>query len=81
MPYKSIDELPESVKNNLPEDALEVYKEAFNSAAEFYKDPKKRDNPDDDPEDVAHKVAWTAVKDAGFRKNEESGEWEKIKSK
>ena len=32
MPYKQITQLPESVKNNLPKGAQEIYKEAFNSS-------------------------------------------------
>ena len=36
MPYKQITQLPESVKNNLPKHAQEIYKEAFNSAEDQY---------------------------------------------
>jgi cation transport regulator len=36
MPYKQITQLPNSVKNNLPKGAQEIYKEAFNSAEEQY---------------------------------------------
>jgi cation transport regulator len=32
MPYKQITQLPDSVKNNLPKGAQEIYKEVFNSA-------------------------------------------------
>jgi cation transport regulator len=34
VPYKQITQLPDSVKNNLPKHAQEIYKEAFNSAEE-----------------------------------------------
>ncbi len=34
MPYESIDELPESMRNSLPVHAQEIDKEAFNSAWE-----------------------------------------------
>ena len=34
MTYKQITQLPDSVKNNLPKHAQEIYKEAFNSAEE-----------------------------------------------
>ncbi len=61
MPYQSKKELPESVKHVLPDHAQEIYKEAFNSAFEEYKKPEKR-RDDDDREEVAHKVAWAAVK-------------------
>lgn len=61
MPYSKISELPESVKGVLPKHAQEIYKEAFNNAYDEYKDPKKR-RDGDDHEEVAHKVAWSAVK-------------------
>ncbi len=32
MPYKDISDLPESVRDNVPKHAQEIYKEAFNSA-------------------------------------------------
>jgi cation transport regulator len=50
MPYKQITQLPDSVKNNLPKHAQEIYKEAFNSAEDRYGE-----------EDRAHRVAWSAV--------------------
>lgn len=58
MPYDSIQELPDGVKDNLPKHAQEIYKEAFNSASEQYKE-----------EETAHKVAWSAVKQT-YEKNE-----------
>ncbi|MCB1117082.1 MAG: ChaB family protein [Chlamydiia bacterium] len=54
MPYKSIDELPKSVRHVLPKHAQEIYKEAFNSAWDNYKESER--------EDIAHRVAWHAVK-------------------
>lgn len=39
----------------------EIYKEAFNNAYESYKKPEDR-HGNDDREEVAHKVAWAAVK-------------------
>lgn len=61
MPYSNKSELPESVKNVLPAHAQDIYKEAFNSAYEEYKDSEDR-RGDADREEVAHKVAWKAVK-------------------
>jgi cation transport regulator len=61
MPYSSIDELPDNVRNVLPEHAQDIFKEAFNSAYDQYKDPNER-RRDDSREDVARKVAWNAVK-------------------
>ena len=70
MPYKSIADLPDSVRDHLPSHAQEIYKKAFNSAFDEYKErsPEKR-------EETAHKVAWSAVKKK-YRKDEKSGKWE-----
>lgn len=62
MPYETIQSLPESIQNVLPKHAQEIYKESFNHALEQYKDPKNRRNKNEDLEIVAHKVAWSAVK-------------------
>lgn len=61
MPYQSIDKLPDSVRDNLPKHAQEIYKEAFNSAWEQYADPDDR-RGDASREETAHRVAWSAVK-------------------
>lgn len=71
MPYKHLSDLPESVKDNLPEHALEIYRAAFNNAWDQYKDADDRYG-DDDRETVAHKVAWSAVKEK-FEKRD--GHW------
>lgn len=42
MPYNSINELPESVRNVLPGHAQEIYLAAFNSAWEQYDRPEER---------------------------------------
>lgn len=61
MPYKAKSDLPDNVRNVLPTHAQDIYKEAFNSAWEQYKD--KADRRDDaSREETAHKVAWAAVK-------------------
>ena len=51
MPYRSLNELPDAVKDHLPHHAQEIFKEAFNSASKEYKE-----------EETAFKVAWSAVK-------------------
>ena len=61
MPYDSIEELPESARDNVPKHAQEIYMEAFNSAWERYTDPDER-RGDASREETAHKVAWNAVK-------------------
>jgi cation transport regulator len=74
MPYKSINELPESVRDNVPKHAQEIYKEAYNSAWEQYKDPEDR-RGDASREETAHRVAWAAVKEK-YEKGE-NGKWKK----
>lgn len=69
MPYKTIQELPKQVQENLPKGAQDIYKEAFNSAWEEYADPKDRKG-DDSREEVSHKVAWSAVKNVYEKKND-----------
>jgi cation transport regulator len=61
MPFKSTNDLPQSVRNVLPDHAQDIYKEAFNSAYDEYKDSDDR-RGGEGREEVAHKVAWSAVK-------------------
>ncbi|GGE78903.1 cation transport regulator ChaB [Streptosporangium jomthongense] len=61
MPYSKKSELPDSVTDNLPSHAQEIYRKAFNSAWDEYKDPEDR-RGNEDREETAHKVAWAAVK-------------------
>ena len=65
MPYRSKRELPDSVKDNLPAHAEDIYKEAFNSAWDEYGHDEER----------AHRVAWGAVKKS-YHKNDD-GKWVK----
>ena len=62
MPYERITDLPESVRDNVPKHAQEIYKEAFNSAWDQYDEPSER-RGDASREETAHKVAWAAVKE------------------
>jgi len=65
MPYQSIEELPASVRTHLPVHAQEIYCSAFNHAWETYATASNR-------EEIAHRVAWAAVK----RRYRKSGpEW------
>jgi cation transport regulator len=73
MPYSKPSELPDSVKDNLPKHAQEIYMEAFNSAWEQYDKPEER-RGDASREETAHKVAWAAVKKK-YEKEEKTGEW------
>jgi cation transport regulator len=73
MPYETIEDLPDSVKENLPKHAREIYLAAFNNAWDQYSDPEER-RGDASREETAHKVAWAAVKNE-YVKEEESGKW------
>lgn len=66
MPYQKIHDLPDSVREHLPEHAQEIYRAAFNSAWEEYRHDEER----------AHRVAWAAVKHE-YEKDEHTGQWER----
>ena len=61
MPYDRNADLPDAVRDHLPEHAQTIYREAFNSAFEEYKSAKDR-RAGASREETAHKVAWSAVK-------------------
>lgn len=63
MPYKSIDDLPESVRNHLPKHAQEIFLKAFDNAYEEYGHDEPR----------AFRVAWGAVEKEYHK--DESGKW------
>ncbi len=71
MPYAKRSDLPENVRSSLPEKAQDIFKEAFNSAWERYKDPSGR-RGDASREETAMKIAWAAVKKKYTKKD---GEW------
>lgn len=73
MPYQKISDLPKSVKDALPAHAQEIYKDAFNNSWEEYADREKRREPESSREEVAHRVAWAAVKQK-YEKAED-GKW------
>ena len=55
MPYVTNNDLPISVQRHLPEHGQEIFREAFNHAWQQYADDPR-------PEEIAHRVAWAAVK-------------------
>ena len=57
MPYASNRDLPISIRSHLPIHAQDIFRAAFNSAWESYgaREPDRR-------EEVAHRIAWAAVK-------------------
>jgi cation transport regulator len=75
MPYDSVSDLPDSVKDNLPRHAQEIYRAAFNSAWDEYDRPEER-RGGADREETAHKVAWAAVKKE-YEKDPKTGEWKR----
>jgi cation transport regulator len=78
---KEEENLSESTKkriDELPSHAQEIFKEAHSSALEQYKDPdKRRGGKKESKEEVAHKVAWSAVKKK-YKKGEDN-KWIKKK--
>jgi cation transport regulator len=56
VPYESIDDLPKPVRDHLPPHAAEIYRSAFNHAWSTYADRGE------EREEIAHRVAWAAVK-------------------
>jgi cation transport regulator len=75
MPYEQLKDLPDNVRDNLPEHAQEIYRAAFNSVWEQYDEPEER-RGDASREETAHRVAWAAVKRV-YEKDEQNGEWRK----
>lgn len=76
MPYRSINDLPESVRGVLPKHAQDIYKKAFNSAHQEYANPNER-RGHTGREETAHRVAWSAVKKAGYHKGSDD-KWHKL---
>ena len=55
MPYRANGDLPPSVRNHLPDDAQDIYREAFNHAYVAHAGEPDRERR-------AHMIAWAAVK-------------------
>lgn len=67
MPYASNQELPLPLRSHLPELAQSVYRETFNHAWTSYAQNPRR-------EQIAHRVAWSAVKQHWHKGAD--GQWE-----
>ena len=65
MPYATILDLPAAVRDHLPPHGQEIYRKAFNNAWQSYAGRS-------DHEEIAHRVAWAAVK-SRYRKR--GGAW------
>lgn len=73
VPYEKLEDLPDPVRNVLPKHGQEIYLAAFNNAwSEYRKAEDRRD--DASREEVAHKVAWSAVKQVYEKRKEH---WQK----
>lgn len=55
MPYTQNEDLPPSVRHHLPVHAQDIYRKAFNNAYAAH-------TGDIDQEEIAHRIAWAAVK-------------------
>ena len=55
MPYWTNDDLPISIRHHLPEHGQDIFRQAFNHAWQQYADDPRH-------EEIAHRVAWAAVK-------------------
>jgi cation transport regulator len=66
VPYERNADLPAAVRKRLPSEAQTIYRKAFNSAWNQYRERKMR-RGDASREETAHRVAWAAVK-ASFAK-------------
>ena len=73
MPYKTVASLPENVRNHLPRHAQEIYLAAYNNAWEEYREAEDRRGTSS-REEVAHKVAWAAVK---RKYQKQLGKWQR----
>jgi len=66
MPYSSITQLPDPIRNNLPAEAQRIFVHAFNSAY-----AKLKPGQDEVP---AFKIGWAAVKKIYEKRD---GRWQK----
>ena len=76
---KDIEDLPKGAVDVLPAHARDIYRKAHNNALKQYKDPKKRRGKAT-LEEVAHKVAWAAVKKEYVRDGK-TGKWKRRQAK
>jgi len=77
MPYEKNKDLPDQVRDNLPQGAQTIYREAYNSAFNQYESAKDR-RGDSSREETAHRVAWNAVKEKYSK--DDDGEWTRKKN-
>lgn len=69
--YESKKELPDTVRDVLPEEAQEIYLEAFNRSWEMY---DEEETGQMSREAVANRDGWAAVK-RDYTRDDETGKW------
>ncbi len=74
MRYQSIEQLPQSVRDELPTGAQEIYLRVYNSAWDNYENAKNYTG-EESREETATQVAWEAVKKQ-YEKANEDARWE-----
>lgn len=75
MKYASIDDLPGSIREQLPATAQEVFATAYNTAWDAYEDPGTRPHHMS-REQLANQAAWNAVKER-YERDPSTGQWNK----
>ncbi len=76
---EDLSEITKKRIDELPPHAQGIFEKAHSSALEQYKDPnKRRGGKKESKEEVAHKVAWSAVKKK-YKKDNENDKWVKKK--
>ena len=64
MPYATDADLPARIRHSLPEHAREIFRAAFNASFKSYGTSPRR-------EEIAHRVAWAAVKKRYVKRGDE----------
>jgi cation transport regulator len=73
MPYSTLQQLPDTVRLELPEHAQHIWLEAYNNAWQEYKSPAEG-RGHESREEVSAKVAWAAVEQK-YHKDSVTGNW------
>jgi cation transport regulator len=63
MPYRDNSDLPLPIRNRLPAHAQDIYRAAFNHAFAAHADDPRL-------EEIAHRIAWAAVKRSYVKRND-----------
>lgn len=69
-------QIPEELREVLPAHAERIFDKAFAVAWKEYTSAKDG-GPQGSREEVAYERAWSAVRQAGYHKNPQTGRWER----